>query len=99
MQKIVKYINDVRSDFKQAIFYLNLDKESTMNYDNYLDFAIYICLNILELNLIERILTNKDPFPLNMEEDILAEDHWGEEIVKDPEVALILGQIEELQWT
>ena len=74
MQKIVKYINDVRRDFKQAIFYLNLKEDSGSNdYTSLLDFAIYICLNIHELNLIERILTNKDPFTPGTEED-LAED-------------------------
>ena len=53
------------------------------------DFAILMCLCIQELNLIERVVTQKDPLPANMEED-LEEDHWTEELVKDREIAAIL---------
>lgn len=56
-----------------------------------------MCLCIQELNLIERVVTQKEPLPSVMEED-LAEDAWTEELVKDKEIANILQKLEEVQW-
>ena len=60
-------------DFKQVIALLYLTSECTNPRSSYLDFAIFVCLNIHELYLIERILTDKqaffEPVEQNMEDD------------------------------
>ena len=60
-----------------------------------MDFAILICLNIQELNLIERILTNKGEFQEAEEQDI-EDNEWNNSITKDAEVTEILNSIVEL---
>ena len=54
-------IKVAKKNFKSAIFNLELTEDANKNLDSsYLDFAIHITLNMLELVLIERMLSGKD---------------------------------------
>ena len=70
LEELVRFINAIKQDFQQAIFYLNLNEEAFNHHDSLGDFAILMCLCIQELNLIERVVTQKEPLPPVMEEDL-----------------------------
>jgi len=95
MDKVVVFINEIKHMLKEALFYLHLDKDTGQYYENYLDFAVWICLHFQELILIERIVLDRPPMEEPDEHDI-ADNEWHQGITKDKEVANILNQLDEL---
>ena len=59
--EVKEEIKVAKKNFKSAISNLELTEDANKNFDrSYLDCAIHITLNMLELVLIERMLSGKD---------------------------------------